>query len=378
MSKDNNIDDLLKKAAEKRLNQEINDEGKAQEDAESQALAASLKSTEWIVKGVLVILVLFLLRSLFFVVPVQETAVVLRFGKPVVKGESILLEPGLHWRFPFPIDDIVTIKLSELQTVESSTGWWFMTEVEKTSYVAGTYIPTGEPSLIPGRDGYTITKDGNLIHLKAIMRYRVVDAEQFAFGFSSSTNLVQNILDGATYHASLRYDVGQALRTDRNALKETIASFVQKRIDEYDIGISLEQIVLETHAPLILREKFQATLNKSQDRSKMISEATGYAKKTTAQAKGEAASIVSAANAAKLRMVEGVKSEATQFELLYPKFQKNPDLFIDRVYLQNLAKVMKNSREKFIFKSGEDDKNQELRLQMNRKPVAPERVGRKY
>lgn len=378
MPQDNNIDDLLKKAAEKRLKQESKGGGTIQEDAGSQALAASLKSTEWIVKGVLVILILFLVRSLFFVVPVQETAVVLRFGKPVTKGESILLKPGLHWRFPFPIDDIVRIKLNELQTVESSTGWWHMTEVERASYMAGTFIPTGEPSLVPGRDGYALTKDGNLIHLKAIMRYRVVDAERFAFGFSSSTNLVQNILDGATYHASLRYDIGQALRTERNALKETIASFVQQRIDQYDLGVNLEQIVLETHAPLILREKFQATLNKSQDRSKIISEANGYAKKTIAQAKGSAASIVAAAQATKLRIVEEVKSEAAQFELLYPKFKQNPGLFVDRIYLQNLAQVMKNSREKFIFKSGDENKAQQLRVLINRKPVEPERVGRKY
>lgn len=376
MSQDNNIDELLKKAAEKRLQQSSQEGEKVQEDAGSQALAASLKSTEWIVKGVLVILVLFLVRSLFFVVPVQETAVVLRFGKPVIKGDSILLDPGLHWRFPYPVDDIVRIKLSELQTTESNTGWWHMTEVERSSYIAGDFIPTGNPSLSPGRDGYTITKDGNLIHLKAIMRYRVVDAERFAFGFSNSTNLVQNILNGATFHASLRYNVEEALRTERNALKETIASYVQKQIDSYDLGISLEQVVVETHAPLILREKFQVALNKSQDRSKTLSEARGYAQKTLAQAKGNAASIVAAANAGKLRIVEQVKSEASQFELLYPKFAENPDLFINRIYLQSLARVMENAREKFIFKSKEDGKSQELRLQINRRPVAPKRADR--
>ncbi len=378
MSQDDNINDLLKKAAEKRLNKPSEDSSRPSEDAGSRALADSLKSTKWIVQGVLVILVLFLVRSLFFVVPAQETAVILRFGKPVKSGDSILLDPGLHWRFPYPVDDIVRIKLNELQTTESSTGWFSMTEAERTAYLAGDYIPEGSPTLVPGKDGYTLTKDGNIIHLKATMRYRVLDAERFAFGFSNATNLVQNILNNATYHASMRFDVDQALRVERNALRETISNFVQQQIDQYDLGISLEQMVLETQAPLILRTKFMEALNKSQDRNRIINEARGYAQKTLAQAKGQAASIIARAQSDKLRIVEEVKSEAAEFELLYPKFASNPGLFLDRLFLQTLSKVSTNVREKFVFKSARDGRSQELRINLNRKPVAPERVGEKF
>lgn len=378
MSQDDNINDLLKKAAEKRLKKQGDDDSRVREDAGSRALADSLRSTEWIVKGVLVILVLFLIRSLFFVVPAQETAVILRFGKPVKSGDTILLEPGLHWRFPYPVDDIVRIKLTELQTAESNTGWFFMTEAERAAYLSSDFIPEGNPTLSPGRDGYTMTREGNVIHLKAIMRYRVLDAERFAFGFSNATNLVQNILNNATYHASLRYDVDQALRTERNALRETINSFVQEQIDQYDLGISLEQMIVETHAPLILRGKFLEALNKTQDRNRIINEARGYAQKSIAQAKGRAASIVARAEAEKLRIIEQVKSEATEFELLYPKFASNPALFLDRMILQNISQVSTNAREKFVFKQPSDGRSQELRINLNRKPVAPERVGRKY
>lgn len=378
MSQDDNINDLLQKAAEKRLRKPEDDNGRVKEDAGSRALADSLKSSEWIVKGVLVILVLFLVRSLFFVVPAQETAVILRFGKPVKSGDSILLDPGLHWRFPSPVDDIVRIKLNELQTIESSTGMFSLLESERTAMLTSDFIPEGNPSLVPGKDGYTMTKDGNIIHINAIMRYRVLDAERFAFGFSNATNLVQNILNNAACHATLLFDVDQALRSESNALRETITSYVQKHIDAYNLGISVEQMIIETYSPLILRTKFLEALNKSQDRNRILNEARGYAQKTVAQAKGMAASIVAKSEADKLKLVEEVKSEANEFDLLYPKFSSNPGLFLDRLFLQNLAEVSRRSREKFVFKSALEGKTQELRINLNRRPVAPERVGNKY
>src|ERR671914_339428 len=61
------------------------------EDAGSQALSEALRSSFVIVKIVLVIMVLVFLGSGFFVVQPQEKAVILRLGKPLGKGDKVLL-----------------------------------------------------------------------------------------------------------------------------------------------------------------------------------------------------------------------------------------------------------------------------------------------
>jgi membrane protease subunit HflK len=81
-------------------------------DAGSQALAEALRSSFAIVKFVMVLLVLVFLASGFFTVGPQERAIILRFGKPVGEGEKALLGPGLHWSFPYPIDENIKVSIA--------------------------------------------------------------------------------------------------------------------------------------------------------------------------------------------------------------------------------------------------------------------------
>ena len=88
-------------------------------DAGSQALAEALRSSFAIVKIVMALMVLAFFCSGFFTVGPQEKAVILRFGKPVGEGQKALLTPGLHWSFPYPIDEVVKIPITEIQKVTS-------------------------------------------------------------------------------------------------------------------------------------------------------------------------------------------------------------------------------------------------------------------
>ena len=96
------------------------------EDASSRALAEALGSSFGVVKLAIWVLVIVFLCSGFFTVGPQEKAVILRFGKPVGEGEKALLSAGLHWAFPKPIDEIVRIPITEIQSVTSTIGWYYL------------------------------------------------------------------------------------------------------------------------------------------------------------------------------------------------------------------------------------------------------------
>src|SRR5208282_1331587 len=97
------------------------------DDAGSQALAEALHSSFAIVKVVMLLMVLAFFSSGFFTVGPQEKAVILRFGKPLGEGGNILLNAGLHWSFPYPIDQVVKIPITEQQIVSSTVGWYMTT-----------------------------------------------------------------------------------------------------------------------------------------------------------------------------------------------------------------------------------------------------------
>src|SRR6266404_2173719 len=135
----------------------------ASEDAGSQALAEALKSSFAIVKVVMIVLVIVFFAKGFFTVGPQERAIILRFGNPQGEGNKALLGAGLHWSFPYPIDEVVKIPITEIQKVSSTVGWYFTTPEKEFN---NQEDPPG-PSLNPAIDGYTITGDGNIVHTRA-------------------------------------------------------------------------------------------------------------------------------------------------------------------------------------------------------------------
>ena len=95
-------------------------------DSGSKALAEALRLSFGILKLIMVILVVLFFASGIFTVEKNEKALVLRFGKVLSDGSGTkLLEPGLHWAFPYPIDEIVKIPVSGTQKLAIDSFWYF-------------------------------------------------------------------------------------------------------------------------------------------------------------------------------------------------------------------------------------------------------------
>ncbi len=179
-------------------------------DAGSQALAEALGSSFAIVKIVMVLMVLAFFGSGFFQVGPSEKAVILRFGRPVGEGKGVLLGPGLHWSFPYPIDEVVKIPITEVQQVKSTTGWYFTTPEQELS---GEELPAG-PSLNPAIDGYVITADRNIVHTRATLNYHIDDPIAYIFNFASASNSIQNALNNALLFTAAHFNVDDILTRD--------------------------------------------------------------------------------------------------------------------------------------------------------------------
>src|SRR4051794_9643263 len=148
-------------------------------DAGSQALSEALKSSFWVVQFVMVVLlVLFIFSGVFNVGP-NEQAILLRLGKPVGQGEEALLGPGLHWSFPYPIDDHLRVSIKGVRHVTSTLGWYAATAAQEA---AGTEPPPGQ-TLNPAVEGYVFTADGNIVHSRAWLDYHISDPIRFKFSF---------------------------------------------------------------------------------------------------------------------------------------------------------------------------------------------------
>src|SRR5262245_57690033 len=257
------------------------------DDAGAQALAEALGSSFKIVKLLMTALVLAFIASGIFTVRPNQVAIKLRFGKPEGTGADQLLKPGLHWKFPSPIDEIVYVPVGESRTVTSTAGWDFLTPEQE----AAGQEPEKLPSLRPGVDGYTLAGDGNIIHARVTLSYRITDPIQYEFGFSNATNLLEHILDNALFYASAQYSADDAIYGNRHSFQEAVLGRVNQLVQKYNLGVAIEPREVRTVPPAIVLDAFDNVVKAQQQRDIKIQEAEGYARTATNRAVGEASVI---------------------------------------------------------------------------------------
>jgi modulator of FtsH protease HflK len=336
-------------------------------DAGSQALAEALGSSFAIVKIVMVLMVIAFLGSGFFQVGPQEKAIILRFGKPVGVGDKMLLSAGLHWAFPYPIDEVVRIPITELQTVTSDNGWYFTTPEQELS---GEELPA-EASLNPAVDGAVLTSDRNIIHVRATLSYHITDPIQYYFNFANASNAVQNALDNALLYSAAQFKADDILINDFARFQETVQQRVGDLIEQENLGITIDQCPVQTLAPRQLAEIFSQVTIARETRSEMLNDAHNFENQVTNNASAVAANIINQAQSARARYVDSLNAEAKRFNDILPKYKIDPNLYVQQTFVQMIGPALTNVQDKWFLPIHADGKPYEVRLELNREPPAP-------
>jgi len=337
------------------------------EDAGTQALSEALQSSFTIVKVVMVALVVCFIFSGFFKVGPQERAIRLHFGKPVGVGNQALLLPGLHWGWPPPIDEVKKIPYAGIQKILSTTGWYFTTPEKEFNNQEDFPGMTLNPAV----DGYAITADGNIVHTRATLYYRVSDPVNYELNFTSATNAVRNALDNALLHAAARFTVDEIVKEKVTAFNEAVQKDVTDLVAEQGLGIAVEQCIVQSIPPRQLKPAFDSVLTALSVRDKVKNDALSYQNKTLGTAEADAAAKTNSAFAENVRLVAAVRAEAESFNKQLPRFKSNPQLFMNILLAQQVAVVLTNVQDKIFLPERADGEKREVRLQLSREPVRP-------
>jgi len=337
------------------------------EDAGTQALAEAFRSSFAIVKFAMLLLVAAFLSSGFFTVGPSEKAVILRFGKPVGEPGKILLNSGWHWSYPYPIDEIVKIPITEIQQVRSTVGWYAVTPEQELSGVE----PAPRPSLTPGVDGYVLTADNNIIHTRAVLRYHVEDPIRYVFGFENASNAMQNALNNALLQTAAHFKVDDALTRDKAGFHDAVLQRASALTEEEQLGVVIDQCDIDSVPPRQLQNVFSQVTTARENRNRVLNEAHSYENQVTNRAGAQAETIINEAQSARARYVESLTAEANRFQGLLSKYEGNPALFEQQTLIAAMNGILTNVQDKIFLPERADGKPRELRLLLNREPAKP-------
>jgi len=336
----------------------VHDHTEVVDDARTRALAEALQSSFKVIRVFMVILAIAFLGSGITKVDSGHQALQLRFGK----FKSPVLESGLHFAWPYPIDEIVKIPVNQNRTITSDVGWRTTDEED----------PQDSYAFAPDYDGYTLTGDGNTLHIQAEMNFSLKDSDTtiqaYEFKFNNVTNFLQSALDNAVYHASASRSSLDAYTRQadlQNDIRERIIKVVNQT---HDLPIQVNSLTLDVTVPIGVKPAYDAFLKSQQESQQKVSTARAEAISIIANAEGQARVIESGGKTTADRLLTSVEAEAKSFTDQKPFYESNPELFRQRLVSETMQSVLTNAVDIFYL-SG-----RQPRIWLNRTPAKPKLI----
>ncbi|MBX3580589.1 MAG: FtsH protease activity modulator HflK [Rhizobiaceae bacterium] len=269
-------------------------------------------------------LVAFWLWQSVYTVQPDELAVELRFGKP----KEEISEPGLHFHW-WPIE---TVR--------------YATTAEKLIQVGDT---RGSQST-----GLMLSGDQNIVDVRFSVAYQVANPEEYLFKVADPDDMVRQIAESAMREAVGRRPAQDIFRDDRQGIADNVRGIIQTTLDDYGAGIAINAISIEDAAPpREVADAFDEVQRAEQDEDRFVEESNQYSNQQLGQARGEAAQVREEAAAYKNRVVQEAEGEAQRFISVYNEYAKAPDITRERLFLETMEKVFKDSNKVIINQDGQ-------------------------
>ncbi len=204
----------------------------------------------------------------------DEVAVIRRFGR-ALPGE---LGPGLHWRWPWPVESATRVQPARLRIVaigfRAAPG--LSAPVEGLTW-ASSHGGAGFQRVED--EAVMITGDGNLLELQATVRYSV-DRDHLAtylFEVNQPEEILQALAESVLREAIAGRPFAELLTSGRAKLQDDALERLRRRCRAYGadgLGIRVEGVSLhDLHPPQEVVEHYYKVIRAMEDRDRMVNRA---------------------------------------------------------------------------------------------------------
>ena len=283
-----------------------------------------------IIGALLVIITSF---TAFFTIDANENGVVLFLGK-----YSRTTSSGIHFKLPFGLERVYKIKVD--YQFKQEYGFRTSTPGQRTRYSSKQFE----------HESWMLTGDLNIAEVEWIIQYKIKDPKAYLFNVREVENTIRDISE-----ATMRLMVGdrsfqEALKSQRKKIADDARIHMQSILDKYQTGISIQLVQLQdVLPPTPVADSFNEVNRAKQEQEAVINEARQAYNKEIYKVEGEAQRMINEAEGYAIERVNTAKGDVEQFSSVLKEYNKAPKITQDRLYLENMERVLRKIPGKIII-----------------------------
>ncbi|MBC8215282.1 MAG: FtsH protease activity modulator HflK [Candidatus Marinimicrobia bacterium] len=276
-------------------------------------------------------LVLWLLTGVYSVGP-DEVGVVRTFGKV-----SRVVQSGLRYHFPYPIEMVSTPKVTEVKRIE----------------IGFRTLRNGQVRSVE-KESLMLTGDENIVDAEMIVQYKIKDPTAYLFNFVKHELTVLEASEASLRTVVGRHGIDEALTSGKFMIQEETKELVQEILDKYETGIFIVAVQLQdVSPPKQVLSAFKDVASAKEDKNRMINQAEGYRNDIIPKARGEAQAMIREAEGFSEARMKRAEGDVAKFVKMLKEYKKAKDITKKRLYLETMEEILPGI-EKYIVPDGEN------------------------
>jgi Cu+-exporting ATPase len=244
----------------------------------------------------------------------DEVAVVRRFGRAL----KPVLEPGLHWRLPWPMETVDRLQPDRVRTIEVGYRWApgattrATAQIWASSHGADGFVREADEAVM-------ITGDGNLVELQATVNYSVDrhSLDRFLFEVRDPDEIIRATAESVLREAIAGRSFLDLLTSGREPFQKNALATLEARLQSYGeggVGVHIDGLALhDLHPPQEVVPAYYEVTNAMEGRARQVNEAQADRIREKREAEAKSRQMIYQAKAAKEETVRAADAEQSRF-----------------------------------------------------------------
>ena len=325
--------------------------------------------------------VVLFLSSSFVVIHSNEKALLERFG---IKQEEVnaegereakMLNPGFHFKLPWPIDKVYRFKTDQIQSFTLGVvddqhdeakpeGGEVLLWTTPHNHGSSTDREQNFNMIVASRDADAGSAAGavpmNLLTVSIPVHYRINDLDGWITHNANAGSLLQKLAMREVTKYLIRADIDKLMGSDRASAQKTLKQDIDAQAKKHNLGAEVIFVGLQDIHPPVgknerseqtggvaggVAEKYEEVIVAQLNAETKHLEALQYSAGNVPQARATAAEILARARSESTNKVAIAEAEAKRFANQVAAFESAPSVYKTRMKLETFQAAIEGSRK---------------------------------